>query len=78
MPNSDRDCSKDDSGPWGPWFKDGTHLTTSTPYEYSIPIAELKGDAREAMDWFRQIAEKTWGSDEHLAGLVRAATLGNL
>jgi hypothetical protein len=54
---------------WGPWRLDASNLVLHAG-EYEIHLYECDSAAK-VLDWIAQIAGKSWGDNETLAGLVR-------
>lgn len=62
---------------WGPWRLDAKRrvLSTLDPYgegePYDIDLDSCLTSA-EVLDWICHVADKPWGDEQHVAGLVRA------
>jgi hypothetical protein len=59
---------------WRGWQYRADNLTLTCHaggYPYEIDLGTCTSSA-EVLDWIMQIAGKTWGSDDVIAGLVRA------
>lgn len=59
---------------WGPWKYNPSNQCLEAPAGndvYQIALTECTTSA-EVLDWIIQIAEKQWGDDATVAGLVRA------
>lgn len=59
---------------WGPWVLNSDNATLCLvlpPWAYCIDLENRTGPA-QVLDWVAQVANKTWGDDATVAGLVRA------